>query len=268
MNSFVDSLARAILICVLCGLKSYAQANDFSDLSESSLTESASKDHDNQCSPQSAFLDDSMSSPDKALAGKAPALLSRKKRSRSTDLQCIPEISCPPTLFFEAKAAYFHPIKSKIQDIYSDNMGMYGVEMTWRERDQYIGLWVSASYLGQSGHSIGGHHRTEFTLVPLGMGFEYIHNFESVDLYLGMGGLYSYLLMHDHSPFVIHTSNTWDWGGIWKMGIRIFPTNYLFIDVFSDFSYMKFHFHNVRKVVRHDPNFSGFSVGVAIGVAI
>jgi hypothetical protein len=60
----------------------------------------------------------------------------------------------------------------------------------------------------------------------------------------------------------------WAAGGVGKLGLFIRPTQGFFIDIFGDYSYMKFDFHGgSKKVVRHNVDFSGWSVGGGIGWA-
>ena len=179
----------------------------------------------------------------------------------------VEDVCFDPILFFEGKVAYFHPADDKIQDIYSNHTGIYGLEVCWRGKEQYFGLWGSASYLYLNGHSIGSGSRTNAHIVPLGLGIAYLQNvYDRIDIFLGVGVLYSRLVMHDYSPYVFPTTTKWDWGGIWKAGLRIYPIKHLFVDVFTDYSYMKFNFSGCfEKVVFSSPNFSGISAGVAIG---
>jgi hypothetical protein len=168
-------------------------------------------------------------------------------------------------IFLEEKASYFVPVNSKMRDIYAKGMGLYGFELSfpaWR----YIYGWASGSYLTETGHSIGSNSRTRVTLVPLGIGVKFLYTVDWVDFYAGIGGLGAYLHTHDHSPFVIKSTSKWTPGGIIKIGAFIRPTECFFIDLFGDYSYMKFNFHGgSKKVVRHDVDFSGWSFGSGIG---
>ena len=168
-------------------------------------------------------------------------------------------------VFLEEKAAYFHPVNGKIRDIYASGMGLYGFELsfpTWR----YIYGWASGSYMSHVGHSIGEHSRTRVQLVPLGIGIKFVYTVSCFDLYAGIGGLGTYFHTKDQSHFVISSTSKWAAGGIAKVGIFIHPAKSFFIDLFGDYSYMKFDFHNGnKKVVRHNVDFSGWSVGGGLG---
>ena len=50
--------------------------------------------------------------------------------------------------------------------------------------------------------------------------------------------------------------------------VLAFPVENFLIDLFADYSYMKFNFHTTQgKVVRTSANFSGWSLGLSIGYA-
>jgi hypothetical protein len=168
----------------------------------------------------------------------------------------------------EAEASYFHPTKKLIRKIYSNGMGLYGLEASMKATD-WLYPWISGSYLHEKGHSIGAHSSTKVTLVPLGIGLKAMYNFGRTSLYAAAGPLYSHIHMKDEAPFVIESRSKWDWGGIGKVGVYFFSRHSFFVDLFADYSYMKFHFHNGSgKTVSHDVNFSGWAAGGAIGFAI
>jgi hypothetical protein len=165
----------------------------------------------------------------------------------------------------EAKGAYFYPTDSKFRKIYS-NRGMYGTEYTCQAWKWLYG-WASASYYSSWGSSIHLRHRTHIYFIPLALGPKYFHRFTWGDIYVGVGGMGTYLHMRDHSPFVIHRPHKWGFGGIAKAGILVKLYRNFFIDFFSDYSYMKIDFHNTDhgKVQRHIADLSGLSIGGGIG---
>jgi len=176
---------------------------------------------------------------------------------------------CSDIVLVEAKAAYFHPTNRKICKIYSNGMGMYGAEAT------YLGWsclypWVSVDYMSRKGHSLGEHDPTRVTVVPLGFGLKFLQDIGCTRFYLGAGALYSHIRMRDHSPFVFRAPSRWQWGGIWKIGLLVHPMDWFSIDLFTNYSYMKFDFHKRHegeiRVIRHDVDFSGWSFGGSIGM--
>jgi predicted HicB family RNase H-like nuclease len=168
-------------------------------------------------------------------------------------------------VFLEEKVSYFSPLSKKIRNIYAKGMGQYGFELTfpaWR----FIYGWTSGSYLSKVGHTSYSDSRTKVQLVPLGIGLKFVYTVKCVDLYAGLGGLGTYFHTRDQSPHVIQSMSKWAAGGIGKLGLFIRPTQGFFIDIFGDYSYMKFDFHGgSKKVVLHNVDFSGWSVGGGIG---
>lgn len=173
-----------------------------------------------------------------------------------------------PPFFLEVKGSAFFPRNSLIREIYSKTIGAVGAEISWREWKQLY-AWVSGNYSHSSGHSIGNGDPTEVTVVPIGLGLKYLCDFKNFGVYAGVGALYSYLHMRDHSPYVFPSTTKWDWGATAKIGLIVFLKHQFFIDVFSDYCFMKFYIPNTTtRVVRNDIDFSGFSLGASIGWAL
>jgi hypothetical protein len=168
-------------------------------------------------------------------------------------------------VFVEGKAAYFRPTNRDFREIYSDG-GIYGFEVTGQAwRDLYA--WGSADCFYQSGSTSGFESSTTLTMVPLGLGLKYLFPVKSADFYFGAGMLGTYLHTKDNSPFVIRNSSNWGFGGIVKAGIYILAREHLFIDLFTDYSFMKVDFHHTDggRVIRHQADLSGWSIGAGIG---
>jgi hypothetical protein len=166
----------------------------------------------------------------------------------------------------EAKAGYFCPTSGRFREIYSGG-GIYGFEVSC---EAYKGLypWVSGSYFSQSGRSIGLKNRTIITFVPIGYGLKYVYSWNKyLDVYTGLGGLFTYLHMRDHSRFVIPSISKWGFGGIVKFGFLVNATNRFFFDLYTDYSFLEIDFHNTHhgKLVRHNADLSGFSFGGGVG---
>ncbi len=168
-------------------------------------------------------------------------------------------------VLLEAQAAYYHPTNHEFREIYSGS-GIYGLELSvqsWR------GLypWVSGSVFSKTGHSIGLENRTNITFVPIGIGLKYLWKVHFVDLYLGAGVLPTYLHIHDHSAYVVKKRSKWGCGGIAKVGAIFNLPKSFFIDVFTDYSYIKISNHDSRHgtVHPHSANLSGFSFGGGVG---
>ena len=159
---------------------------------------------------------------------------------------------CHRGVIGEIKASCFIPTQEKTRKIYSDTMGMYGVELSVKT-GSWLYPWASGSVIVQDGHS-------RATVVPVGFGLKAMRHFKHAGIYAGAGPLYSYLHVRGRSE--VSSSSQWDWGGIAKAGVILFTNHTFLVDLFADYSYMKFDHHGSGEV-----NFSGWSVGGAIGIA-
>ncbi|MBS0621028.1 MAG: hypothetical protein JSS61_06180 [Verrucomicrobia bacterium] len=177
-----------------------------------------------------------------------------------------PKIDRP--FLLEGKVALFAPTDHTVRQIYTSATGMYGIEASARAwKDFYP--WLSGSYLASNGSSIEMGNPSKVTVVPIGAGLKWFHHANKASFYVGVGALYSYIHVEDHSPYVKPSFSAWDGVGIVKVGACIFPIRSLFFDFFADYSYMKFDLHGCgKKTVCQDVNFSGFSFGVSIGWAL
>lgn len=198
---------------------------------------------------------------DDSIFSSANFASSSPKRPRYTD-----ESGGVYTLI-EAKAGYFHPTCGNFRRIYSGG-GIYGIEASCQA---WKGLypWISGSFFSQSGHSMGDRSRTIVTFVPIGYGLKYIFSCNRyLDVYAGAGGTITYLNMKDRSSYVTPSVSKWGSGGIVKAGFLVHPTNWLFFDLFSDYSFIKIAFRNDHhgNLMRHAVDLSGFSFGGGIGI--
>jgi hypothetical protein len=170
-----------------------------------------------------------------------------------------------PRMYLEAKAANFFPSNRNIRKIYPGFIGIYGFEFTHRAWHSLY-WWTGVSYLSNCGHSIGQRSPTKVTLVPFVFGLKYLHQFKYFDMYAGVGELVNYYHNRDSSRFVIHSSRKWNVGATVKVGFLVEIKKSFFADIFTDYSYMRFDFHGGQgKVIRQHVNFSGWSLGGAIG---
>lgn len=172
----------------------------------------------------------------------------------------------PIPILLEAKAGFFVPTSHLFRKIYGIGGGIYGLEFSIESRKNLY-AWTSFNYFTKSGHSQGSHNKTSLSFIPIAFGFKYIFPFCNWDIYLAAGALATYLHINDHSSFVIRPLNKWGVGGIAKFGALWNITDWIFLDFFGDYSYMKIDFHNTRggTLVRHDANISGFSFGGGFG---
>lgn len=165
----------------------------------------------------------------------------------------------------EAKAAYFRPTDKTVREIYGSAQGLYTLEKsvkTWKE----LYLFSSGSFLYQRGHSTGDRSRTTLYCIPMGLGLKYFYNIRRLSLYTGAGALAAYTHTKNDSPYVIHKTARWGYGGVFKLGALI-NKNSLFFDLFADYSIIHVPFHNTRNgtIVPKNGDLSGLSIGASIG---
>ena len=180
----------------------------------------------------------------------------------------VPPVEVPAReVLMEVKAGYFHPTNHRFRKIYPGGGGIYGAEVslqTWKG----VYAWISGSYFSESGRSLGERDRTIITMVPLGAGLKCLFDVtRHARLYFGGGALGTYLNTQDHSPYVIKSVHKWGAGGIVKAGSLVTLGKVFFLDFFADYSFMKIDCDNTHhdKLVRHDADLSGWSLGGAIG---
>lgn len=173
----------------------------------------------------------------------------------------------------EFKAAYFYPTNHRFREIYPVGGPIFGLEISCQTWD-WLYPWASVSYFTKSGHSIiagapsSALSHTTIQFVPLGFGLKYMQQInQTLDLYFGLGGLATYLHLEDDAPYVIQTSAKWGIGGTAKVGALITFCKAFFIDIATDYSYMKINFDSPGgdTLTRHTADISGFSFGGGIG---
>jgi len=166
----------------------------------------------------------------------------------------------------EAKAALFRPSSDRFRNIYSTD-GLYGGEIScqvWRN----LFLFGSGSYFHTSGTSIGGKSKTKITFVPLAVGVKQFFTFKTVSLYVGGGVVDAYMHIKDNSPYVIQHTSKWKMGWLAKVGANFNLNTRLFLDLFSEYYFVKVNFHDTdgKKVTRHQADLSGLAIGIGLGI--
>jgi len=168
----------------------------------------------------------------------------------------------------EGRVSAFLPESKRVRRIYDDAIPFYQYEVAKTFCNGFQG-WFDVGYFEDRGRSIPLHNKTRIRLLPLGFGVKYIFPvFSCLNAYVGGGGLYSFLRIKDHSPFVKRHIRKNEWGGIVKIGFTYSVTCHLYIDIFADYLFQRFDFHRHprhRFVERNDLNLNGVSVGAGIG---
>lgn len=167
----------------------------------------------------------------------------------------------------EIRAGYFYPASKTFRDIYHQGGAEFEIEQTFAV-DCNIDFWANFGYFRRNGHSLGLDDKTSILIYPLSLGFDY--NFpicEDFFFYLGAGASYTWVKIHDHSPFVKRHSFRKQFGGVAKSGFVYFFRDCLFLDVYADYYYTRVdgvHRHGVKGTGR---DIGGLRTGAGLGIS-
>lgn len=171
----------------------------------------------------------------------------------------------------EVRGGYYYPMSGNFKKIYHSGE-IYGVELATSLCDE-VQLWASANHLEKRGKSCGSFDEdfhTRVTLLPFAAGVKFLVPIESwLDFYFGAGAQYARFHTHDNSSiFGVHNSKKWGWGGIVKLGVIVDVTDCIYLNLFSDYSFIKFNFHSDRNgiLTRHNSVLDGWIFGVGVGI--
>jgi len=167
----------------------------------------------------------------------------------------------------EIRGSVFVPQSTRVKKLYDDHLHNYDFVVSKRINKRWD-LYVEMGMICKKGRSLGGSNRSRMGFFPTTIGMKYyMPVMKQLDFYLGAGGQYGFLRVHDHSSYMSHNRfRRGAWGGIANSGFRYAITRNIFIDLFADYQFINFHFggsrHNIR---RHDFNMSGPRFGIGIG---
>ena len=175
----------------------------------------------------------------------------------------------------EFRVAYFSPESKRMKKIYSKDLIDYQIEIS-KSIFSDFSIWLDVDYMTKKGHSENLHDSTRIWIVPIALGLNY--NFlcyQGWNAYLGAGGNYTHLKIHDHSHYVKEHISKWDFGGTFKLGIKKIFCNGITLNIFCDYFLQKFHFSNSSHcsyqsssscyIERHCLNLNGLKAGIGLG---
>ena len=163
----------------------------------------------------------------------------------------------------EAKGSFYYPTSPRFRHIYSEG-GLFGAEASFRAYEQLF-AWISGSFTTMSGHSLGLHDSTRIAFYPFGAGIKYFWPIKFADIYLGAGGLGVFMHIHDQSSYTPPKINRWGGGAILKGGCIFNCSKHLFVDLFSDYSFLYVPVPKHPPLIKNNANLSGWSAGIGIG---
>ena len=167
----------------------------------------------------------------------------------------------------QVRESVLFPESKRVKEVYGKHLRDFDVVVS-KWIDERWDLYIEMGMMSEKGRSLGSKNRTRMHLFPVAVGMKYyMPVMKQLDFYLGAGGLYGHLRVHDHSSHTgrKHYSRN-AWGGIANSGFRFSLSESMFIDLFADYQFLNFHFSGSHKhVKRHDFNMSGPRVGLGIG---
>lgn len=171
----------------------------------------------------------------------------------------------------EFRVAYYAPQSDRFQKVYGDSLVDYQFELS---KPFYFNwdVWLDVSVATKKGESSYFHDRTRIWIVPISLGLRY--QFELCDfwnLYLGAGFNYSYVQLHDDSYYVKRHVSDWNFGGLFKVGLKKEFCGCYLVDLFVDYLAQDFDPDKKHRsssygyVEKHRLNVSGFKAGIGLG---
>lgn len=186
------------------------------------------------------------------------------------------------------KISYFQPFSNRVKDIYCSGWTDYEAEITANfvtnlgycsDCPIYWGFFSGVNGFSIKGHAEGCHSKTRLELIPVQCGIKcYFPIYCNVTMYLGAGGCYSFLNIHDNNPYVKRHLRKQNFGGIIKSGISYHFCEWGFFNVFIDYLFQEFRFHSTKFITYNygrpeenyiggnNVNMSGYKIGLGLGL--
>lgn len=188
----------------------------------------------------------------------------------------VQEIFLPLDEYFqntslEFKLGGFVPFAQRSRRIYADVWWDLGFEATKTFCTRYQ-AWIGLDYIFTNGESTELDKKTRLNFIPLSLGISYLYPINScLTAYLGVGGVYSFLWIRDHSKYFRNRVNNNGFGGIIKTGCYYYLCENIYIDAFLNYFYQYFTFRNHKAkdsgfVQRNNINLSGLKFGLGVEV--
>lgn len=189
----------------------------------------------------------------------------------------MPNSYCCPKLRqgqIEFKGGYFIFQNSKLKRIY--NSGAWDIQLSgsyplsrcfdqcslWKRFD----LYGSVEYLHADGKSLTEHERTTFRAYPISLGLKaYLPLRCGLRFYSTLGPRYVFVNQKNHSDIVPNAKGS-NIGGFINVGVTYSSCNKIFLDAFTEYSYVKVHFKpHHGNVVGRTIQVGGFCFGLGAG---
>lgn len=165
-------------------------------------------------------------------------------------------------IILEGKAAWYYPTSKHFRNIYGWGNGIYSLEANFEFAKNWY-AYSSGSFFIAHGHSEGISYKTTIWFLPITLGIKYLRHHIAYDYlwawYAGLGGVGTYMQIHDHDPFISQHIDRWGGGGNAQLGGIWYVTEHFLIDLFAQYTF------NYVPTKHQTANLSGLSLGGGIG---
>jgi outer membrane protein len=178
-----------------------------------------------------------------------------------------PCLSCPEANFaIESKVGYFFFSDSKMRKIYDRgglDLQISGTYSIWN----WLQIFGSVEYLEIHGRSLNGHQKAKIWEVPVSLGLRSVIPIcQQIQYYFTLGPRYFFVHAHNSSCYVERNMSKTGFGGFANTGFNFFLCDNLFLGVFGEYSYGRFHFHSSREnSYGESAQVGGFAFGAGLG---
>jgi hypothetical protein len=169
--------------------------------------------------------------------------------------------------YVEAKPGFYYFTDRSVREI----LGTGTFSIKAEAGCQFYGplaIWLDGGYFSKEGNAVGGSGKCGLKMGNITMGAKAILFYNpKFAFYAGLGPRIFFIHIHNCSPFVEHHQNSTEIGGAFQAGFWILPIRHLFIDLFLDYSYIKFTPpKNGVSTFVYQTDLSGLAYGLGIGV--
>jgi hypothetical protein len=182
---------------------------------------------------------------------------------------CYPQEEVCTNWEISLRGAAVQSSSSRFREIYSrwsPEVQLEGARRIWEN----LYAWANVSYLWNHGRSDPLGNKTRVSLIPLSFGIKCVLPVAcNFNVYFGAGAAYSFLHVHDDSPFVRRKTSRQEWGGVLKSGIQYLFCGKYFIEGFADYLFQRYdrnHHRSQHRVQTNRANLSGLRLGAGVGM--
>lgn len=169
--------------------------------------------------------------------------------------------------YVEALPGYYYPMNKRIREVYGTG-GFNGQLDMGYFLNRNLACFLRGGAYWARGQSTVLKQSTSIVLGNITPGLKFILPVSSyLHIYVGGGGRVFFLRVKNNSDFVQRNISANKLGGAAVTGFWIYPSksNPIFLDVFLDYSFYKFHFKSSIASKTNSLDISGPTVGIGLG---